>query len=87
VGCAAQSFGYEIFNLGGSSPVTLSRLIELLENALQKRAIIKRLPNQPGDVPRTFADVTKAGKLLGYAPKVGIEDGIARFVAWLKHQA
>jgi UDP-glucuronate 4-epimerase len=85
--CAERSFGFEIINLGGSHPVTLSHLIELLENALQKRAKIKRLPNQPGDVPRTWADVSKAAKLLNYAPKVGIEDGIRQFVDWLNRPA
>jgi len=85
--CTNRTFGYEIFNLGGSHPIMLSRLIELLETALQKRAIIQRLPNQPGDVPRTCADVTKSGQFLGYAPKVGIEDGIKLFVEWLKRGA
>jgi len=81
--CTDLEFGYEIFNLGGSQPVTLSRLIELLETGLGKRAIIKSLPEQPGDVPRTWADVSKAGRLLGYAPKVGNEDGIGRFIEWI----
>ncbi len=77
--CTRQSFGFEIFNLGGAHPVTLSRLIEILEQGLQKRAIIKRLPEQQGDVPRTWADISKAGTHLGYSPKVGIEDGISLF--------
>ncbi len=85
--CATRSFGFEIINLGGAHPVTLTRLIEVLEASLQKRATIHHLPGQPGDVPRTWADVAKAGKLLGYAPKVGIEEGIARFVGWLRRSA
>jgi UDP-glucuronate 4-epimerase len=80
--CTSQSFGFEIFNLGGSHPVALSRLIELLEKALQKSAIIKRLSTQPGDVPRTWADTSKSRLRLGYAPKVKIEDGIALFLEW-----
>ncbi len=82
--CTRQTFGFEIFNLGGSHPVTLSRLIELLEKALGKKAIIKRLPEQQGDVPRTWADISKAGARLGYLPKVGIEDGILLFLEWFQ---
>ncbi len=82
--CTRQTFGFEIFNLGGSHPVTLSRLIELLEKALQKKAIIKRLREQQGDVPRTWADIGKAGARLGYLPKVGIEDGILLFLEWFQ---
>jgi UDP-glucuronate 4-epimerase len=82
--CVRQSFGYEIFNLGGAAPTTLSRLIELLERALQKKALIDRKPDQPGDVPRTWADVAKSAQRLGYAPKVRIEDGIPLFVSWLR---
>lgn len=73
---------YEIINLGGSRTVELSELISLLEKALNKKATIKRLPNQPGDVPQTFADVTKARQLLGYNPQTPIEIGIIRFVEW-----
>ena len=82
--CARQSFGYEIFNLGGSNPTKLSRLIELLENALGKKAMVKREPEQPGDVPRTWADLSKSERRLGYAPKVRMEEGITRFVDWLR---
>jgi len=81
--CTEQAFGYEIFNLGGSHPVTLSKLIELIETALQKRAVVRRLPEQPGDVPRTWADVSKAARRLGYAPKVPIEQGIKLFAEWI----
>ncbi len=81
-----RDFGYEIFNLGGSQTVTLSRLIELLERALGKKAIIERLPLQPGDVPLTYADITKSHAMLGYSPKVGIEEGIPRFVEWFRRQ-
>ena len=58
--CTQREFGYEIFNLGESQTVKLSRLIELLESALDKKAIIERQPQQPGDVPITFADISKA---------------------------
>jgi UDP-glucuronate 4-epimerase len=84
--CVRQTFGYEILNLGGSHPTTLSRLVELLEAALGKKALIERKPDQPGDVPRTWADISKAGRLLNYTPKVTMEKGIALFVDWLRHK-
>jgi len=79
-----KEFGYEIFNLGESQTVTLSHLIELLEKHLGKRAILDRQPPQPGDVPITFADISKARKKLGYDPKIKMEEGIARFVQWFR---
>jgi UDP-glucuronate 4-epimerase len=82
--CVRDTFGYEIFNLGGSSPTKLSRLVELLEGALGKKARVERRPDQPGDVPRTWADLAKSGLRLGYAPKVSIEEGIPLFVKWLR---
>lgn len=85
--CTRQMFGFEIFNLGGSHPVTLSRLIELLEKALQKTAIIKRLSTQLGDVPRTWADIAKARARLDYVPKISVEEGIPLFLEWFDNQA
>ncbi len=82
--CVGGTFGYEIFNLGGSSPTQLSRLVELLEAALGKKALVKRKPEQPGDVPRTWADLAKSSRRLGYAPKVSMEEGMARFVKWFR---
>ena len=84
--CTEREFGYEIFNLGESQTVTLSRMIELLERSLGKRAVIDRQPPQPGDVPITFADISKARKLLGYSPSVKIEQGIPLFVEWFQQQ-
>ena len=82
--CTQRQFKYEILNLGGSKTVKLSRLIELLESAMGKKAIINRLPAQAGDVPRTYADISKAQTLLGYQPRVKIEDGIPKFVDWFR---
>jgi UDP-glucuronate 4-epimerase len=79
-----KEFGYEIFNLGESRTVKLNRLIELLEAALGKKAVIDRQPMQPGDVPVTFADITKARAKLGYDPKIKIEQGIKLFAEWLR---
>ena len=73
---------FDTFNLGGSQATTLQELIVAIENALGKKAVIQSLPMQPGDVPRTFADVSKAGRLLGYAPHTPIQEGIPRFVEW-----
>jgi UDP-glucuronate 4-epimerase len=77
---------HRVYNLGGSRTTTLARLIELLEEQLGQRAILDRQPDQPGDVPITYADVTEAARDLGYAPKVPIEEGIARFCTWFKAQ-
>jgi UDP-glucuronate 4-epimerase len=85
--CTRQTLGFEIFNLGGSQPVTLSRLIELLEKAMKKRALIKRLPPQPGDVPCTWADTAKSASRLGYSPRIKIEEGIPLFLEWFDNQA
>ena len=81
--CTRKEFGYEILNLGESQTVTLSRLIELLEGALGRKAVIERLPPQPGDVPLTCADITRAREKLGYNPQTRIEQGIELFVEWL----
>lgn len=82
--CTRREFGYEIFNLGESQTVKLHHLIELLENALNQKARIQRLPPQPGDVPLTCADIAKAQAQLGYAPRVKIDRGIPLFVEWFK---
>lgn len=82
IACTEREFGFEIFNLGQSQTVTLSRLIELLERALGQNALIERYPPQPGDVPITFADISKARARLGYSPGVNIEDGLRLFVDW-----
>lgn len=75
---------YEVFNLGESDTVELHELISLLEESLGKKAVIDRKPMQPGDVPQTCADITKARELLGYEPKTKIHEGIPKFVEWFK---
>ena len=77
---------YEIFNLGESQTIELSKLIELLEKNLDKKAIIERRAMQPGDVPVTFADIAKARQMLGYNPQTKIEDGIPKFTDWLESE-
>ena len=75
---------YEVINLGESRTVELRELIALLEKEMDRSALIDRQPMQPGDVPQTFADITKARRLLGYNPQTEIEDGIHRFVEWFR---
>lgn len=77
---------FEIVNLGESQTVSLARLVELLGDALGVEPRLDRQPAQPGDVERTCADVTKARRLLGYQPRVSIEEGIPRFVEWFREE-
>jgi UDP-glucuronate 4-epimerase len=85
VGDAAKS-NYEVVNLGESRTVELRELIALLEKELDLHAVIDRKPLQPGDVPQTFADISKARALLGYDPQTQIEDGIKKFVEWFREK-
>ena len=82
--CTKKEFGFDIFNLGESQTVKLSELIALIEKALGKPAVIDRQPLQPGDVPITFADISKARAKLGYNPQVRVEKGIPLFVDWYR---
>ena len=79
-----REIGFQIFNLGESQTVTLAELIKLIETALDKKAIIERHPNQPGDVPITYANIDKARRMLGYNPQTKIHAGIPRFIEWFK---
>lgn len=81
-----EQTNHEIFNLGESQTVELDYLIRLLEENLNKKAIINWKPMQPGDVPQTFADIAKARDLLGYNPHTQIEEGIRKFAEWFKKQ-
>ncbi len=82
----SRDFGYEIINLGNSSPIQLKELVRMIEDALGLKARINFQPPQSGDVTRTYADISKAQKLLGYHPEVPIEEGIALFVDWFKRR-
>lgn len=84
---AAGEAPFEIFNLGNSHPVKLSELVGLLEVATGRKAARQRRPLQPGDVPLTWADVSKAERMLGYRPATRIEEGLRRFVAWYRFAA
>ncbi len=79
---------FDVFNLGESETIQLKDLIAAIETALGKKAKINRLPEQPGDMPLTCADISKARKLLGYSPKTKFGDGLPKFVDWfLKSRA
>ncbi|MCU0799745.1 MAG: NAD-dependent epimerase [Candidatus Thermoplasmatota archaeon] len=77
-----RPFKYEVFNLGNNKPIKLTYFIELIEQHLGKKAQRQLLPMQEGDVPRTCADIDHAKELLGYDPKVSIEDGVSNFLKW-----
>jgi len=77
--------GFNIYNLGGSRTTSLRSLVSMIEERLGRQALFDRQPDQPGDVPITFADVSKATDELGYEPRVPIEEGLDRFVAWYRN--
>lgn len=77
---------YEIFNLGNSQPVTLNKFINNLEKITGKKAAIKKMPMQPGDVEKTYADIIKAKKYLKYNPRTGFYEGLKKFVQWYKKE-
>jgi len=82
----SRNQGYEIYNLGEFHTTRLIDLIRMLEGTLGKKAIIETLPEQKGDMPITYANIKKARKMLNYAPRVSMEEGIGRFVEWYRQQ-
>jgi UDP-glucuronate 4-epimerase len=79
--------GFNIYNLGESEPITVNDLIAEIEKALGKKAVREYLPPQPGDVERTYADITKSVRELSYNPKTSIQAGLANFTDWLRKQS
>ena len=80
--------GFEIINLGNNYTITLKELIAAIEDLTGKKAVIEQLPDQPGDVPKTFADISKAKELLGYNPQTQLKEGLKKFYEWFKqHEA
>lgn len=83
IDCAFHHLGgYNIYNLGESKVISLNHLLETIEKSLNRRAVLKQLPLQPGDVTKTFADISKAKSEIGYNPKYDFEAGINKFVKW-----
>ncbi|MDP8200844.1 MAG: GDP-mannose 4,6-dehydratase [Candidatus Tenebribacter burtonii] len=78
-----ENYCYEIFNLGEAKTISLSRMIKIIENALGKTAQKEILKLQSGDVDQTFADISKANRLLGYNPKTKFKTGVDKFIVWL----
>jgi UDP-glucuronate 4-epimerase len=78
---------FEIINIGNNRTITLKELITAIENACGKKAIIEHQPEQPGDVPRTCADISKARQLLGYSPSTELNTGLAEFYQWFREFA
>lgn len=87
VAAVDRDLGFEIINLGESATTTLAELVAQIEKALGKKAVLDRQPIQPGDVEMTCADVSKAGKLLGYNPTTPVDEGIPAFVEWYRKNA
>ncbi len=75
---------FDVFNLGGSETTSLADLVRAIEEQLQCKAIIERLPEQPGDLPLTYADISKARAKLAYAPRTPLAAGLSHFIAWYR---
>ncbi len=81
---AKKPLGFEIINLGNSKPIQLKNFISVIESVVGKKALINRKEMPPGDVPITYADISKAKRLIGYNPKMGFEEGMRKFFEWYK---
>jgi UDP-glucuronate 4-epimerase len=86
LGALDRPSGYEIFNLGRSDPISLTEMVGVIESVLGNRAVIEWMPDQPGDVKVTAADVSKAARAFRYDPRVNFPEGIRRFVEWWRDQ-
>jgi UDP-glucuronate 4-epimerase len=86
IAAAERDLDFEIINLGGSAPVRLDELIAAVGAAVGVEPVVEVLPDQPGDVPRTYASVEKAQRLLGWEPQVALAEGLHAFVAWYREQ-
>ena len=84
LGCVDTPLRYEILNLGESRTTTLAELVEMVARHAGRPAVIDRRPVQPGDVEITYADISRARRLVGYAPRFEMDEGIRRFVAWYR---
>jgi UDP-glucuronate 4-epimerase len=81
---AAAALGHRLYNVGNHSPVALQQFIAVIEATLGRKAELRLLPMQPGDVPITYADVARLSAAVAFAPRTPLEEGIARFVAWYR---
>jgi nucleoside-diphosphate-sugar epimerase len=83
---ALKPLGYEIINLGGHESISINKLIEMLETAIGQKAVIEHGPFDKADMMANWADVSKAGRLLGWEPNVSLQEGISRMVAWYQQE-
>jgi UDP-glucuronate 4-epimerase len=79
---ALKPVGFEVINLGGHESISINELIAMMEKSIGRKAIVEQFPAEKADMSASWADVSKAGKLLGWEPQVGLKDGIAKMVAW-----
>jgi nucleoside-diphosphate-sugar epimerase len=79
-----SSTSHHLYNLGNSDPIELRQLVAAIAQALGKTPVIQHLPDQPGDVRQTYADIARAATELGYAPKTPIAEGSAQYIAWYR---
>lgn len=86
IACVGKNFGYEIINLGRNNPISLNDFIAAIEQATGKKAKIKKVPKQEGDAEKTYADISKAKKLLGWEPKTLLQEGLMKFTTWYKNR-
>ena len=82
MGALQREHGFQVYNIGESQTISLDELIRAIEELVGKKVVLEHLPEQPGDVKQTFADIRKAKELLGYNPQTKFRDGLARFVRW-----
>jgi UDP-glucuronate 4-epimerase len=75
---------HHLYNLGNSDPIALGQLVAAIGQALGKTPVIRHLPEQPGDVRQTYADITRAATELGYAPRTALAEGLAQYIAWYR---
>ena len=81
---ASSAAPWRLYNIGNNQPVEIMRVVELLENELGRKAVKELVPMQPGDVPQTYADIDDLIRDIGFRPKVPLEEGVRRFVAWYR---
>jgi UDP-glucuronate 4-epimerase len=86
ISCLDKDLDFEIFNLGNSTPVSLNEMISTLEKVLNKKAIIDQKPIPVGDVMHTYADISKAKKLLNWEPKTPYAEGVKKMVEWYQNK-
>jgi UDP-glucuronate 4-epimerase len=80
----ANGAAYDILNLGNSHPVTLKELVDLLQSTTGRKAVRDSQPPQPGDVPLTWADISKSSRVLGYQPRTPLAEGLKKFISWYR---